>query len=205
MWFGDLVTMRWWNDLWLNECFASYISFLALESEHPLHRGMDVFANGRRRGRYQQDQLPTTHPIVADIPDVESVHLNFDGITYAKGASVLQAARGVGGRRTDSSRAPRRYFRRHEFGNAELDDFLSALEEASGRDLRAWSKEWLEAAGVNTLHAEIEAATTARSAGSASSRARPPTARPSVPTAWASACTTSPATGSPCGGGSSST
>ena len=156
MWFGDLVTMRWWNDLWLNESFASYASVLALVSATRFAEGWTSFAEREKAWAYRQDQLPTTHPIVADIPDVESVHLNFDGITYAKGASVLrQLVAWVG--QEQFLEGTRQYFREHGFGNAELDDFLSALEAASGRDLRAWSKEWLEAAGVNTLRAEIEA------------------------------------------------
>jgi aminopeptidase N len=155
MWFGDLVTMRWWNDLWLNESFASYASVLALVAGTRFREGWTTFAETEKHWAYRQDQLPTTHPIVAEIPDVESVHLNFDGITYAKGASVLkQLVAWVGEERfLEGTRA---YFRAHEFGNAELDDFLGALEEVSGRDLHAWSKEWLEAAGVNTLHPELQ-------------------------------------------------
>jgi aminopeptidase N len=154
MWFGDLVTMRWWNDLWLNESFASYASVLAVVAATRFREGWTTFAETEKHWAYRQDQLPTTHPIVAEIPDVESVHLNFDGITYAKGASVLkQLVAWVGEDRF--LEGTRRYFRRHEFGNAELDDFLGALEEVSGRDLHAWSKEWLEAAGVNTLRPEL--------------------------------------------------
>ncbi len=150
MWFGDLVTMRWWNDLWLNESFASYMAVLALVENTRFRDSWTTFADTEKTWAIRQDQLPTTHPIVADIPDVESIHLNFDGITYAKGASVLkQLAAWVGQERfLDGMKV---YCRRHAFGNATLADFLAALEEASGRDLRAWSKEWLEAAGVNTL------------------------------------------------------
>jgi aminopeptidase N len=153
MWFGDLVTMKWWNDLWLNESFASFASVLALTNATRFKEAWATFAEVEKNWAYREDQLPTTHPIVADIPDVESVHLNFDGITYAKGASVLkQLVAWVGEDRF--LEGMRGYFRRFEFANAELDDFLNALEEVSGRDLHAWSKEWLEAAGVNTLHAE---------------------------------------------------
>ena len=156
MWFGDLVTMRWWSDLWLNESFAS---FMAIFSQSQVTRWKDAwttFADTEKTWAYRQDQLPTTHPIVAEIPDIESIYLNFDGITYAKGASVLkQLVAWVGPDRfLEGIRA---YCRRHEFGNAELRDFLAALEEASGRDLHAWSREWLETAGVNTLRPEIEA------------------------------------------------
>jgi aminopeptidase N len=155
MWFGDLVTMRWWSDLWLNESFASYMAVLALVEGTRWTEGWTTFADTEKTWAYRQDQLPTTHPIVADIPDVESIHLNFDGITYAKGASVLkQLVAWVGQERfLDGMKV---YCKRHEFGNATLDDFLDALQEASGRDLHSWSKEWLEAAGVNTLRASFE-------------------------------------------------
>jgi aminopeptidase N len=154
MWFGDLVTMRWWNDLWLNESFASYASVLAQVEATRFTQGWTTFANREKMWALQQDQLPTTHPIVAEIPDVQSVHLNFDGITYAKGASVLrQLVAWVGLERfLEGMRA---YFAGHEFGNTELADFLSALEQTSGRDLQAWSKEWLETPGVNTLSPEV--------------------------------------------------
>jgi aminopeptidase N len=155
MWFGDLVTMRWWDDLWLNESFATYVSVLCEVEATRFRQAWTTFANQEKTWALQQDQLPTTHPIVADIPDVRSVHLNFDGITYAKGASVLkQLVAWVGMDRF--LHGMKVYFSRHEFGNAELADFLAVLEEASGRDLRAWSKEWLETPGVNTLRAEFE-------------------------------------------------
>jgi aminopeptidase N len=155
MWFGDLVTMRWWNDLWLNESFASFMAVLSQVGATRWKEAWTTFADTEKTWAYRQDQLPTTHPIVAEVPDVESIHLNFDGITYAKGASVLrQLVAWVGeGRFLQGVKA---YCRRHEFGNAELADFLDALEEASGRDLHAWSKEWLETAGVNTLRASFQ-------------------------------------------------
>jgi aminopeptidase N len=150
MWFGDLVTMRWWDDLWLNESFASYMGVLSQSEGTKFREGWTVFANSEKTWALQQDQLPTTHPIVADIPDLLAVHLNFDGITYAKGASVLkQLVAWVG--REQTLEAMKAYFARHGFGNTELADFLRALEETSGRDLDAWSKEWLQTAGVNTL------------------------------------------------------
>jgi aminopeptidase N len=155
MWFGDLVTMRWWNDLWLNESFASYMGVLAQVEATRWKEGWTTFTDTEKTWAYRQDQLPTTHPIVADIPDVVSIHLNFDGITYAKGASVLkQLVAWVG--REQFLEGVKVYCRRHEFGNAELRDFLAALEETSGRDLQAWSKEWLESAGVNTLLPQFE-------------------------------------------------
>ena len=157
MWFGDLVTMRWWDDLWLNESFASYMGVLSEVEGTRFKEGWTIFANLEKTWALQQDQLPTTHPIVADIPDVESVRLHFDGITYAKGAAVLkQLVAWVGLERF--LEGMKIYFARHEYGNAELADFLEALEEVSGRDLHAWSREWLETAGVNTLSPRFEEA-----------------------------------------------
>ncbi|HEV8420791.1 MAG TPA: aminopeptidase N [Actinomycetota bacterium] len=154
MWFGDLVTMRWWNDLWLNESFASFMAVLSQVGATRWTEGWTTFADTEKTWAYKQDQLPTTHPIVAEVPDVESIHLNFDGITYAKGASVLrQLVAWVGEERF--LQGVKTYCQRHDFANAELADFLDALEEASGRDLHSWSKEWLETAGVNTLRARF--------------------------------------------------
>jgi aminopeptidase N len=154
MWFGDLVTMRWWDDLWLNESFASYMGELSTAEATRFTEAWTSFANYQKTWAYMQDQLPTTHPISANVVDTQSIHLNFDGITYAKGASVLkQLVAWVGKDRFLSGTS--RYFRRHEFGNAELQDFLAALEEESARDLGEWSKEWLETAGVNTLRPEL--------------------------------------------------
>ena len=155
MWFGDLVTMRWWDDLWLNESFASYMGVLSEVEATRFTEGWTIFANFEKTWALQQDQLPSTHPIVADIPDVESVYLNFDGITYAKGASVLkQLVHWVGMERF--MEAMKIYFARHEYANAGLADFLAALEETSGRDLDAWAAEWLQAAGVNTIAPRYE-------------------------------------------------
>jgi aminopeptidase N len=155
MWFGDLVTMRWWSDLWLNESFASFMAVLSQAQATRWPEAWTTFADVEKTWAYRQDQLPTTHPIVADIPDVESIHLNFDGITYAKGASVLrQLVAWVG--QDQFLDGIKLYCKRHEFGNAELADFLAALEETSGRDLHAWSKEWLETAGVNTLRPRFD-------------------------------------------------
>ncbi|HEX2068664.1 MAG TPA: aminopeptidase N, partial [Actinomycetota bacterium] len=157
MWFGDLVTMRWWNDLWLNESFASYMAVLSQAEATRFKEAWTTFADTEKTWAYRQDQLPTTHPIVAEIPDVESIHLNFDGITYAKGASVLrQLAAWVG--QDKFLEGTKLYIKEHEFGNAELADFLAALEQVSGRDLRAWSREWLETAGVNTIRPEFTTA-----------------------------------------------
>ena len=156
MWFGDLVTMRWWDDLWLNESFATYMASLAAVEGTRFVNEWARFAGGTKAGAYAQDQLPSTHPISADIVDTDSLKLHFDGITYNKGASVLrQLAAWVGREAFDE--ALRGYFKRHEWSNATLADFLTALEGPSGRSLGDWSKEWLETAGVNTLRADAQA------------------------------------------------
>jgi aminopeptidase N len=155
MWFGDLVTMRWWDDLWLNESFATYMSVLCQVEATRYKGGWTTFANTEKTWAYRQDQLPSTHPIAADIPDIEAVKVNFDGITYAKGASVLkQLVAWVGPDAFMSGL--REYFGKHEFANTELRDLLVELEASSGRDLSAWSEEWLQTAGVNTLRAAFE-------------------------------------------------
>ncbi|NUR25675.1 MAG: aminopeptidase N, partial [Catenulispora sp.] len=155
MWFGDLVTMKWWDDLWLKESFADFMGAYALVRATRWDHAWVSFANGRKAWAYRQDQLPTTHPIVADIRDLEDARLNFDGITYAKGASVLKQLAAYVGEEAFLEGA-RRYFKRHAFGNTTLDDLLAVLEETSGRDMKAWSRAWLETAGVNTLTAEVE-------------------------------------------------
>ncbi|HVF18726.1 MAG TPA: aminopeptidase N [Mycobacteriales bacterium] len=154
MWFGDLVTMRWWDDLWLNESFATYASILCQVSATKYEGGWTTFANHEKTWAYKQDQLSSTHPVAADMVDIHAVEVNFDGITYAKGASVLrQLVAWVG---QDAFLAGlRAYFQRHAFANTELKDLLAELETASGRDLSSWSKEWLETAGVNTLRADF--------------------------------------------------
>ena len=155
MWFGDLVTMRWWDDLWLNESFATYMSVLCMVSATRYKNGWTTFANSEKTWAYRQDQLPSTHPIAADIVDIEAVKVNFDGITYAKGASVLkQLVAWVG--QDAFLEGLRRYFVTHAYGNTELRDLLVELEAASGRELTSWSAEWLETAGCNTLRASFE-------------------------------------------------
>ena len=155
MWFGDLVTMRWWDDLWLNESFATYMSVLAQVESTRYTRGWTTFASTEKTWAYRQDQLPSTHPIAADIVDIEAVKVNFDGITYAKGASVLKQLVAWVGQDAFLS-ALRTYFTDHAYGNTVLADLLGALERASGRDLSDWSAEWLETAGVNTLRPVFE-------------------------------------------------
>ena len=154
MWFGDLVTMLWWSDLWLNESFAEYASTLATQEATEWHGAWATFASLEKSWAYRQDQLPSTHPIVAEINDLEDVQVNFDGITYAKGASVLkQLVAWVG--QEPFMRGVSDYFKKHAFQNTELKDLLKELENQSGRDLTQWSKLWLETAGVNTLRPEI--------------------------------------------------
>ncbi|MCK6210598.1 aminopeptidase N [Georgenia sp. EYE_87] len=157
MWFGDLVTMRWWNDLWLNESFAEYASHLATAEATRWTSAWTTFSSMEKSWAYNQDQLPSTHPIVAPINDLEDVEVNFDGITYAKGASVLkQLVAWVG--RDAFLAGVQRYFAKHAFGNTELRDLLVELEATSGRDLGAWSAVWLEEAGVTRLRPEIRTA-----------------------------------------------
>ena len=150
MWFGDLVTMRWWDDLWLNESFATWAGTLAQVEATRWTSAWTTFAQLYKAWAYRQDQLPSTHPIAADIPDIAAVEVNFDGITYAKGAAVLKQLVAYVGRENFLD-GVRKYFAVHAWGNATLADLLAALEETSGRDLAAWSTEWLQTAGVNTL------------------------------------------------------
>nr|WP_225955491.1 aminopeptidase N [Kibdelosporangium phytohabitans] len=150
MWFGDLVTMRWWDDLWLNESFATFASVFAQASATEYKHAWTSFANIEKSWAYRQDQLPSTHPVAADIQDLEAVEVNFDGITYAKGASVLKQLVAYVGENNFLS-GLRVYFAKHAWGNATLADLLGALEEASGRDLSWWSAQWLETTGLNSL------------------------------------------------------
>ncbi|WP_225844578.1 aminopeptidase N [Streptomyces sp. HPF1205] len=155
MWFGDLVTMEWWNDLWLNESFATYTS-IACQAHAPGSKwphAWTSFANSMKTWAYRQDQLPSTHPIMAEIKDLDDVLVNFDGITYAKGASVLKQLVAYVGM-DEFFAGVQAYFKRHAWGNTRLTDLLGALEETSGRDLKTWSKAWLETAGINVLRPE---------------------------------------------------
>ncbi|EFG06888.1 Aminopeptidase N, partial [Streptomyces clavuligerus] len=157
MWFGDLVTMEWWNDLWLNESFATFTS-IACQASAPGSRwphAWTTFANSMKTWAYRQDQLPSTHPIMAEIRDIDDVIVNFDGITYAKGASVLKQLVAYVGEDA-FFQGVRAYFKEHAFGNTVLSDLLGALETTSGRDLKTWSGKWLETAGINVLRPEIE-------------------------------------------------
>jgi aminopeptidase N len=155
MWFGDLVTMKWWNDLWLNESFAEWASAMASAEVTEWTEAWTTFAMMEKSAAYRQDQLPSTHPVVATINDLEDVQVNFDHITYAKGGSVLkQLVAWVGIDAFYTGVAA--YFTKHKYGNTELKDLLAELETTSGRELTEWSKVWLETAGVNTLRPDIE-------------------------------------------------
>jgi len=155
MWFGDLVTMKWWNDLWLNESFAEWASTIATAEATEWTEAWTTFAAMEKSWAYRQDQLPSTHPVVATINDLDDVQVNFDGITYAKGGSVLkQLVAWVGIDAFFAGVAA--YFKKHEYANTTLQDLLSELETTSGRSLDEWSKKWLETAGVNTLRPLIE-------------------------------------------------
>ncbi|HHU10728.1 MAG TPA: aminopeptidase N [Intrasporangiaceae bacterium] len=155
MWFGNLVTMKWWNDLWLNESFAEWASTTCQAEATQWTDAWTTFASMEKDWAYREDQLSTTHPIVAEIRDLRDVEVNFDGITYAKGASVLKQLVAYVGREAfrDGLRA---YFAKHAWGNTTLDDLLDELERTSGRDLRTWSARWLQTAGVNTLRPVVE-------------------------------------------------
>ncbi len=155
MWFGDMVTMSWWDDLWLNESFAEWSSYLALSEATRFSGAWSEFNCARKNWAYRQDQLSSTHPIIADMVDMEAVNANFDGITYAKGASVLhQLVAHVG--RAQFIAALQNYFAKHAWGNTTLNDLLVELEAASGRKLDTWVNTWLQTAGVNTLRPVLE-------------------------------------------------
>ncbi len=157
MWFGDLVTMKWWDDLWLNESFATWSAAVAQAEVSQYPHSWTTFTNVEKAWAYQQDQLPSTHPIAADATDVETVEQNFDGITYAKGASVLKQLAAYVGQEAFLA-GTRLHFARHRFSNATFADLLGALSEASGRDLSDWADQWLTTTGINTLSADYELA-----------------------------------------------
>jgi len=156
MWFGDLVTMSWWNDLWLNESFATFIAYLALDEAGYYDDLWQDFNTRNKLVAYRDDQLPTTHPIADEsIGNTDEIFLNFDQITYGKGASALrQLVAAIG---TEGFLAGlRTYFERHSFSNTTLSDFLAALQDGSKQDLAGWAARWLKTASLNTLSAEWE-------------------------------------------------
>lgn len=154
MWFGNLVTMSWWDDLWLNESFAEWASTTAMAEATDWKDAWTTFAASEGSWALRADQLPTTHPVVADMVDLDAVAANFDGITYAKGASVLkQLVAWVG--RDAFDQGLRNYFAKHAWGNTTLNDLLVELSATSGRDLSTWSQVWLERVGVNRLSLDL--------------------------------------------------
>ena len=155
MWFGNMVTMKWWDDLWLNESFAEWSSYLAMVEGTRFKNSWTGFNQERKNWAYRQDQLVSTHPIVSDMKDIDTVAGNFDGISYAKGASVLQQLVAHVGRE-NFILGLQRYFTKHAFKNTTLDDLLNELTQTSGRDLKPWVSTWLQTAGVNTLRPALE-------------------------------------------------
>ncbi|MBM7825412.1 aminopeptidase N [Arcanobacterium pluranimalium] len=153
MWFGDYTTPQWWDDLWLKESFAEFMGAWGCAQATQYTEAWQSFAGRRLAWALQNDQYPTTHPIVADVPDLEAADQVFDGITYAKGAAVLRQLVAWVGEEAFFAGA-RAYFAAHPFSNATLDDLLIALEESSGKDVRLWAQQWLQTAGVSTLTVE---------------------------------------------------
>jgi len=155
MWFGDLVTMKWWDDLWLNESFAEWASYYANNAGTRFKQAWTAFMVDRKLWAYREDQLSGTHPIATDMVDLDTVEVNFDGITYAKGASTLRQLVAFVGEE-DFMKGISAYFKKHAWGNTELKDLLHELELASGRDLSGFTKSWLQTSGVNLMYPEIE-------------------------------------------------
>ena len=155
MWFGNMVTMFWWDDLWLNESFAEWASYLALVEGTRFKDGWVSFICTEKSWAYNQDQLVTTHPIAVDMVDLESVNANFDGISYAKGSSVLHQLSAYVGR-DNFIKGLQQYFAKFAWRNTDLSDLLTEIKATSGRDLDAWSETWLKTAGINTMHPILE-------------------------------------------------
>lgn len=153
MWFGDLVTPVWWDDLWLKESFAEFMGAWASTRATEFTDAWAAFTARRSAWAFLNDMRPTTHPIVADIVDLEAADQAFDGITYAKGAAALRQLVAYVGEEAFFAGA-RIFFTRHAYANASLDDLLATLEETSGRDLGAWADEWLHTTGVSVLTVE---------------------------------------------------
>ena len=179
MWFGDLVTMKWWNDLWLNESFAEWAAHWASTGATKYNEAWTLFHVQRKAWAYRQDQLPSTHPIAANMPDLDSVYENFDGITYAKGASALrQLVAWVG--EENFLKGLKAYFDKHAWKNTELTDLLSELSISSGRDLESWTKLWLQSSGATLLRPQIQ--TDANNViTNATIQQEPPSAPPGLP------------------------
>ncbi|MFB6439277.1 aminopeptidase N [Streptomyces sp. NPDC056411] len=158
MWFGDLVTLQWWDDIWLNESFAEYMGYQVLSEATRFTDTWTDFAVARKGWGYDADQRPSTHPVAPapdDVPDTDSALLNFDGISYAKGASALRQLVAWMGTE-DFLTGINAHFARHRFGNATLADFIDSLAGATDRDVHGWAERWLRTTGVDTLTPVVE-------------------------------------------------
>ena len=154
-WFGDLVTMDWWNGLWLNESFASFMATLALGESTEFKNAWQSFYISDKQGAYIQDSGPSTHPIEVAVPSTANAFDNIDSITYAKGASTLKQLRHLLGEEV-FRKGVHNYLVKYQFKNAKLDDFIGELGKAAGRDLSAWKQQWLYTEGVNTIAADFK-------------------------------------------------
>jgi aminopeptidase N len=174
MWFGDIVTMRWWEDLWLNEAFATWASIWAAEAASQFGDAWSSFLVGGKLAGYAADMAPTTHPIRQPVNDVAAAAASFDGITYPKGASALKQLFALVGEQA-SVAGLRNYFAKYAWGNTTLTDLMRELEVASGRDLAGWTEDWLDTAGTDRLSLETlsDDRTVLRAAGPKGTPARP--------------------------------
>ena len=155
MWFGDMVTLRWWDDLWLNESFATFMAAVATDRATSFEDAWTVWTTAFKQLAVEEDQHTTSHPIVTAVPDAEAVHANFDRITYEKGSAVLrQLAAWVG--EDAFFQAVHNHLERHRWDNATLHDLLQGLAESSGRDVASWSRLWLETVGINTISLDVQ-------------------------------------------------
>jgi aminopeptidase N len=151
-WFGDMVTMKWWNGLWLNESFASFMGTLGTAEATEFKDAWQAFYSQGKQAAYVQDQKVTTHPIEVPVPSTQNAFDNIDAITYSKGASTLMQLRHLLG--ADVFRkGVHNYLVKYQFKNATLDDFIGSLGDAAGRDLSGWTRQWLYQPGVNTIAA----------------------------------------------------
>jgi aminopeptidase N len=155
MWFGDLVTVQWWDDLWLSESFAEFCGHLATARVGGFPDAWATFSVGRKAWGFAQDRLPSTHPVAADTATLSEAIANFDGISYAKGASVLRQLAAYAGEENFFS-GIRAYITGHAFANASRADLIAAVAASSGKPLDAWSQAWLQTAGFNTLRAQFQ-------------------------------------------------
>ncbi|MEU4257051.1 aminopeptidase N [Streptomyces fradiae] len=158
MWFGDLVTLKWWDDIWLNESFAEYMGYQTINEATARYPDTWIgYGIARKSWGYDADQRPSTHAVAPDpeaVPDTASALLNFDGISYAKGASALRQLVAWMGEK-EFLAGINNHFARHRFGNATLADFIDNLATATDRDVHAWADAWLRTTGIDTLTADV--------------------------------------------------